>query len=263
MEWYFPESINSALRLLSKNYLIHGGGTGILMGGVKNIKGLISIEGLKLDYVRKEKNKIIIGSMSTFSDVIKSLVRLDENNILIKSLSIAASTPLRNRITIGGSIAFMPLWSDILGPLVALDSKIKILGYNKGTYSISEFIRRPNLKKNSLIKEISFNTGFTDSRYFSFKRTHFDFSIFNISFVFKKKNKDIENIRIALWGTKDKEKRLYGIEEILKEKKFIDEDILSRIFKPEFYPNIYFSKEYLEEISRIKMLSILKEIYEW
>lgn len=263
MEWYFPESINSTLKLLKKNLIIHGGGTGILMAGTKNIKGLISIEGLNLNYVKKEKDKIIIGSMATFTDVIKNLQRFDKKNVLIKSLSKAGSTPLRNRITIGGSIAFMPLWSDLLGPLIALDAKVKILGENKGIYPIIEIIRKPNIKKNSLIKEITFNTQFKDSRYFAFKRTSFDFSIFSISTLFKKKNKNIEDIRIVLWGTKNKEKRLYEIEEILNEKGFINEEELKKYFKPDFYPNIYFSKEYLEEISKVEFFRILKGIYEW
>ncbi len=263
MEWFFPDDINSTIKLLKKDNILHGGGTGILMGTLKNIKGIISLDRLDLNYIKEEKDNIVIGSTATFTDIINNLRKFDKNNILIKSLSKAASTPLRNRITIGGSIAFSPLWSDLLGPLITLDAKIKVLGENNGTYSILEFIRNPEIKKNSLIKEVYINTEFTDSRYFSFRRTSFDFSIFNISIVYKKKNKNIQDIKIALWGTRDKEKRMYELEDILIKENFIDEGRLKEVFRPEFYKNIYFSQEYLEEISRIEIYRILKDIYEW
>ncbi len=262
MEWFFPDKMSSALKLLKNGYILHSGGTGILMGGVKNVKGFISLERLNLNYVKKEKNKIIIGATATFSDVINELKRIDKDNILIKSLSDAASTPLRNRITIGGSIAFSPSWSSLLGPLISLDAKIHLLGENKGSYKVSEFIMNTKIKKNSLIKEISFKNNFNDSSYFSLKRTSFDFSIFNISFVWNKKGKKIEDIRIALWGTKDKVKRLYKIEEYLKKENNMNEKIIMDLFKPEFHTNIYFSKEYLLEIAQVELLRILNGIYE-
>jgi len=256
MEWFFPDDLSDTLKLLKKGYILHSGGTGILMGDIKRIKGLISLDKLNLNYVKKEKNKIIIGATATFSDVIKNLKKIEPENILVKAISKAASTPLRNRITIGGSIAFAPLWSDILGPLIALECKVKVIGENKGEYKISEFIKSPEIKKYSMIKEISFDRGTKKSAYFTFKRTSFDFSIFNISLVLKDKS-----LRIALWGTKDKEKRLIELEEFLKKNDKFDEDDLRRFFKPEFHNNIYFSKEYLQELARIQLLRMLNEIY--
>ena len=56
--------------------------------------------------------------------------------MLAASLSQAASTPLRNRITLGGSLKDFPLWSNLYAPLIAIDAKVEIKGNKSGIYSV-------------------------------------------------------------------------------------------------------------------------------
>jgi len=75
----------------------------------------------------------------------------------LKSLQNSADTPLRNRITIGGSIAFAPPWSDIIGALIVLDTKIILYRKNEGVSQLKNNLKNNKLKQDSLIAGIRFN----------------------------------------------------------------------------------------------------------
>ena len=140
MEWIYAESIEESLKYIEMGYTIHSGGTGILMTRKKH-RGFVypmKVPEMKLMDCRE---RIELGGMLSFNEVINFLSDCSPDHILVSSLSRAATTPLRNRITIGGSLAFAPVWSDLIGPLVCIDAKVRIEGKNKGIYSVEEFLK--------------------------------------------------------------------------------------------------------------------------
>ena len=55
LQWYYPEKISEALKLIKKDgVILHAGGTRLLKTEARNIKGLVDISLLKLNYIKKD-----------------------------------------------------------------------------------------------------------------------------------------------------------------------------------------------------------------
>ena len=55
LQWYYPEKISEALKLIKKEgVILHAGGTRILKTEARNLKGLVDISRLRLNHIHKE-----------------------------------------------------------------------------------------------------------------------------------------------------------------------------------------------------------------
>jgi len=146
LQWYYPEKISEALKLIKKEgVILHAGGTRILKTEARNLKGLVDISRLPLNYIRKEGKDIIIGAGCTLTDVINYCKKTNSLPGLCMALAEAASTPLRNRITVGGSIKDFPVWSSLYSPLIALNAKLELAGI-KEMCSVEDYVRKNIIK---------------------------------------------------------------------------------------------------------------------
>jgi len=99
MEWYFPKSREELAELLKEEgILIHAGGTAIKEERIKSAKRVIDISSLPLNYIKKEGDIWRIGATATLGQVMDAL---ESDHLLVKALKCTATTPLRNRITVG------------------------------------------------------------------------------------------------------------------------------------------------------------------
>ena len=109
IQWYFPDSLDQVPELLSREGVVpHSGGTGILWGGMTRVRGLMDTSRLELKFVRDQDGSIVLGSALSYSEAAEALAKTD--NLLARSLYSAATAPLRNRISLGGSITMFPYW---------------------------------------------------------------------------------------------------------------------------------------------------------
>ncbi len=251
ISWYFPRTIEEVNVLLEKDGVIpHGGGTSILRSNMKGIKGLIDLHYLPLKYYHTRKGRVEIGSNNSFSEVSE---HLDSQDILARALSRAASTPLRNRITVGGSIAAFPAWSDLMGPLIALETEVSLIGERKGSFSIRDYIKSSELRWGTLVTGVSFKKEPWISHYYRETRTHFDYPAFTITILLKKSAEVIEDIRIVIIGCVGKYKRIYGIENSLKGKRADEVEIsgIGEKLEIKFTGKKFLSSEYLEYLAGV------------
>ena len=219
IKWYFPKSLEEVPELLKKDGTIpHGGGTSILRGRLNKIKGLIDLTNLPLHFFRDNNGNIEIGAAQTFAEVSEAISSIDPGNILARALKLAAATPLRNRITLGGSIASFPAWSDLMGPLIALDAEVSLIGAKEGIFNIARYLANRELRNHTLITGVIFKIDRWASSYYRETRTHFDYPAFTITILLKKDKNIIKDIRIVIVGCIGKFKRLTGLEESLKGK---------------------------------------------
>jgi CO/xanthine dehydrogenase FAD-binding subunit len=226
-EWFFPESLDEVPPLLAKRGVIpHGGGTGILRmkalrdgsrgsGGPEagGVKGLIDLGRLPLRQFERLGGRVEIGSTLTFAEVAE---RFERDHILARALGGCASTPLRNRITVGGSVALFPVWSDLMGPLIALEADVGLIGAERGTFPLSRYVSEPALRRGTLVTGVSFRDQAWSSRYYRDTRTRFDYSAFTITVLLKKGAGKILDARIVVVGCKGKFRRLHELEEQVK-----------------------------------------------
>ena len=263
-KWYYPTDINSALDLLNLNEnLVHAGGTGILMRGFSGVGNIIDLQNLKLNHTICQNRNISLGAMASFSQTIKFIKTIDQKSLLIKSLSSAGTTPLRNRITLGGSLAFLPPWSDLIGPLIALNAKVEVKGLNQGTYSVQEFIRKPSILSKSLITEINFTQSDQCNYYYRATVTQVGFANFTLSVIGKQKRGTVQNLKIVVTGTKNRYQNLTGLEQDL-----IDKPVDFPYFETkvnstqlDFSAKELGSSEYITHLAKYHLLTGLQQVF--
>jgi CO/xanthine dehydrogenase FAD-binding subunit len=232
LTWYEPETIEEVPPLLEQRGVYpHGGGTFLLMGGMKNIYGLIDLGRLPLHRFSASKSFIELGASLTYAEVKENIKKIDPSHVLIKALSKAASTPLRNRITVGGTVSSFPAWSDLMGPLIALESEVVTAGPNGGTYPITRYAKEPALRRKTLVTSVRLTRQVWDSFYHREVRTRFDYPAFTVTVLWKRSGKNTADVRIVVIGCSGKFIRLEPIEELLREgriKRLDAEEIAAR-----------------------------------
>jgi carbon-monoxide dehydrogenase medium subunit len=134
-EYHAPSTVQEALALLTQ----YGGEAKILAGGhsllpIMNLrlaqpKALIDIGKVPgLSGIREENGTIIIGAMTTHYLVESSSLLKQKVPILPETAAVIGDVQVRNRGTIGGSIAHADPAGDLPAAAVALDVQLKAVG---------------------------------------------------------------------------------------------------------------------------------------
>ncbi|GEM_PF-555286 len=189
LSWRYPQKLSEVPELLSEGYIPHGGGTTLVKtplvkSKVKRGRGFFDLSRLKeLKAFSLSGGTCTIGAGLTYAEVVTNISTFDINHILVKALSRAASNALRNRITIGGSIATFPVWSDLAGPLIALNSRLKLLDSSgkESTCGIEEYFKDRSIGRNKLILYAEVPASASVSYYYREVRTRFDYPLFTVS----------------------------------------------------------------------------------
>ncbi|MDR3609350.1 MAG: FAD binding domain-containing protein [Ignavibacteriaceae bacterium] len=263
LQWYYPEKISEALKLIKKDGIIlHAGGTRILKTEARHLKGLVDISRLKLNYIRKEGKNIIIGSGSTFTDVINYCRKTNSLSGLCMALSEAASTPLRNRMTIGGSLKDFPVWSSLYSPLIALNAQVELVGV-KEAYSVEDYVRKNIIKTKHIISQIVIKDEkdvICHVRRFNIVR--FEYPIFNLAVALKVKNNIVVDARVVITGVTGRFHRFKSSEKALIGNALTDDIITksSEYFTPKFHSDYKYSPEYREHVAKVYYNDIVNEL---
>lgn len=255
IKWYYTESLDEASSLLrDKNILPHGGGTHLNNIDLLHVNGLLDLSKLKLNYIRQENDIIEIGAMTTYADVIDELQKISPNCMLLQTLKNSANTPLRNRITIGGSIGYVTQWSDLIGALLALDAKVVLVGKNEGEYDIARFWNSNDLREGSLITAVKFKDFPHKSYHYRDVKTNNDMPLFTISTLFDMDNDVIANTHIIIVGTKDRVSKIVDLEKYLTGKTIqeLDEQTVLDLVNVEFVGNRSTDNAYLSQKAKIE-----------
>lgn len=195
LQWHFPTGLPEVLSLMKDGFSPHSGGTWLMKNKPK--KGFIELSGVKeLFRYDKQNGMVEAGSMLTFAGL---GAKLPEAHLLAQALSAAASTTLRNRVTLGGSLAAFPVWSDIAAVLVLLDAEVLTAGAAKDAYPVSEYLADTSLRKRCLVTGLRFPFAVPPSAYFRQVRTTFDYPAFTVAAV-----RSGDGIRAAVGGTKER-----------------------------------------------------------
>jgi CO/xanthine dehydrogenase FAD-binding subunit len=265
INWYFPATAKEAVNLIRKNGIIlHGGGTKILEPQPRSsIKGLVDTAGLGLKYIKVKGSTIHIGSGATFADVAEYSRNNNRMAALGSSLSQGASTPLRNRITIGGSIKDFPIWSSLYAPLLALDAQIAIAGERSGVYPLEMYASSSLIKSKHLVLELRV----AEKRDVVCKSTtfhvlRFEYPLFCLSAALTLKRNVVRGTRIFITGVKKRYARLKTTEDYLAGKTLTEDTAAeaSRRASFAFVPDYKFSAEYKERAAKVYLNDLLQDI---
>jgi aerobic carbon-monoxide dehydrogenase medium subunit len=134
-EYTAPESLKSLLQLLE-------GGAKPLAGGMSLIpmmklrlaapEHIVDLGKLKeLNYIRESGNAVHIGAMSTHFDIETSQTLLRKCPLLAETAAEIGDLQVRNRGTIGGSVAHADPSADYPAALQALEARVVLIGAQK------------------------------------------------------------------------------------------------------------------------------------
>src|SRR5437870_10852300 len=144
-EYYSPRSLEYAVKFLTA----HKDDVKILSGG-QSLLPLMKMRLSKpgyivdigripgLDTIVEEGNQIVIGAMVTHAQIENSELLRSRCPLLPKTSTTIADVQVRNRGTIGGSIAHADPAGDMPAAILALDAEIKAVGPNGERWSKAE-----------------------------------------------------------------------------------------------------------------------------
>ena len=223
LTWYYPTRLEEATDLLRDPGIVpHGGGTGLLRAGLGRFTGLVDLRRLPVHDFRAGDGYVEIGAGLTFADAAARMAQVDPDSVLVKALSRAAATPLRDRITVGGSVAMAPPWSDLLGPLLALDAEVLLAGAESGVFPVSRYLDDRSLRKGTLVTGVRLAAGPWRSRYVRATATHFDYASFTLTVMAKVgPSGAVDDLRLAVVGAKQSAQRLTDLERKVKGRKAV------------------------------------------
>jgi carbon-monoxide dehydrogenase medium subunit len=124
--FYRPGSIPEALRLFqtgngAARFL--AGGTDLINQADREIRSLIDLSHLGLNYIRRHEGEWVIGATATLADLeASSATRALAGGILLKAASQSGPVQVRNMATVGGRLINGQPYCEIATPLLALDA---------------------------------------------------------------------------------------------------------------------------------------------
>lgn len=142
-EYHVPKSLDEALRLLDQ----HGDEAKVLAGGHSLLplmklrlaapRFVIDIGRIRpLDYIREEGGRVLIGALATHAAIETSSVSRAKCPVLAETAAEIGDVQVRNRGTIGGSLAHADPAADYPAAILALEAEI-VASSVGGTRSIS------------------------------------------------------------------------------------------------------------------------------
>lgn len=204
-----PLSLKEALSLLTKTGVRPiAGGTDLLVRLYDTYPNpqprLLVLDRVKpLHKVSINSHKIALGPLVTFSEIEQSAEIIKYAPQLAQAASIAGSTQIRNRATIGGNIANGSPAGDLIPPLYVLGAELELMSSRgRRTVPIEKFFLGPGktvLKKSELITAIRFRKAL-EHGFFLRLATRKALAISKVSAAanIAIENKKIADIRIAL-----------------------------------------------------------------
>ena len=238
-EYYRAGSIKEALDLLSEK----GPDAKILAGGhsllpamklrFNNPSVLIDISSIPdLSYIREEGDSLVIGAGTTHGELAASSLVLETIPLIAETASTIGDIQVRNRGTIGGSLAHADPAADWPAALLASDAEIVITAIsgsrNVGAIDFFQGLFTTDLGESELITEIRLPKPpeNTRSTYLKFEQPASRFAIVGCAVMATKSNGTCENVRVAFTGVSATPFRDRGIEQAL-EGKSLDEDSIN------------------------------------
>jgi CO/xanthine dehydrogenase FAD-binding subunit len=265
LQWYFPETLEEVPAILAADGVVpHGGGTALLRAGLGQLAGLMDVARLGLAFARLDETPagsksrtLALGSALSYAAAAREAAAIlgDPRHILGQALRQAATTPLRNRITLGGSLASFPYWSDLLGPLLALEAEVRQIGARTGSWPVGEYVKDRTLRRGSLITEIRIAAQAWRASYHRHTRTPSDRPMFTITVLRRSGARRIEDLRVVVVGAGGRFQRLELLEERLTGQvpRRADPAAALQGITLELPARMGFSSEYLKAVARVEL----------
>jgi carbon-monoxide dehydrogenase medium subunit len=231
-EYQAPKTLDEALRALGR----HGDEAKILAGGhsllpmmklrLASPRYVVDIGRIRgMDYIREERDKIAIGALTTHAQVITSELLRAKCPLLPETASEIGDMQVRNRGTIGGSIAHADPAADYPASILALDADMVVQSSSgKRTIPASDFfvdLLTTQIRPGEILTEIRvpIKRAGEGMAYKKFHQPASGFAIVGAAArVIATKSGQIEDIALGMTGVGSKAYRATAVEKSLRGK---------------------------------------------
>ena len=238
-------SIKEAVELLSKygeDAKIIAGGQSLLLLMRKRLvkpKVLIDINFIpNLNYIEVKDNYLVIGALTTFSDILTSQTITNECPLVRDASLTVGDVQVRNRATIGGNLVEAAPGANLLPVLLATDAEIVVTGpTGEKVYTAANFFTGPYasaIGKDEVLTEVRIPVGKFDNyvhSYVKVARRVQEFGILTVAALIKLSNDGVvKDARIALGNAARVPVRAKAAEEALIDKR-LSKDVIENVSK--------------------------------
>jgi carbon-monoxide dehydrogenase medium subunit len=275
-EYFAPTSLAEAQTLLSK----YGADAKIVAGGhslIPLMKLRLGEPGYLIDlgrisglsYIREQDGGVAIGAMTSYYEIESSRLVKDRYRALGEAASQVADLQVRNKGTIGGSLAHADPAADLPAIVLALEGQIRSGGANEHrTYEADGFFLDPfstTLKENEILTEIRLpalpaNTG-SSYKKFANKASHF--AIVGVAAFVTVSEGKCQRVRIGITGAGPRATRAKEAERALGGKEPTERNLAEAAERAtqgiDFLADIHASEEYRAHVTQVFARRALQE----
>ncbi len=267
-EYFAPTSVDDAIALLQE----HGDDAKILAGGHSLIPlmklrlaepgVLIDIGGIReLTGVRRANGSVAIGALTTYT-AIGGAGELDGLDALVEAAKAVGDVQVRNRGTIGGSLAHADPGADMPAAVLALDAEIALRGPGGvRTVRADDFFQgffTTDVGDGEVLTEIRVAPGpaRTGTAYVKFPNPASGYAVVGVAArLTLSSGGTVEDIRVAITGASDHAVRATSVEDALRGQSLTDDLIRSAAANAadaiDPLDDIHASAEYRAELTRV------------
>jgi CO/xanthine dehydrogenase FAD-binding subunit len=278
MNFFNPKNLGELHSIADKidgKYYYLAGGTDInvqikheMIGNDDNIIYINELPELKV--IVEKEDEVILGSLTTFAELLENELMQKYFPILAENLQNFASPLLQTTATIGGNIANGSPTADIIPLLLVLNAKLILSSINgKRTIMLNDFYsgyKKNSLAKGEIIESIVLNKNAQMGANTFYKkvgaRKTLTIAKVSLAAIWEKENSKINKIHIAAGSLNEYARRLPLTEQYLlgKNKAEIDIDKLEQILKLEVTPisDLRSDKEYRFQVCLNLILEIIE-----
>jgi aerobic carbon-monoxide dehydrogenase medium subunit len=236
-EYAAPESVEEAVALLgsrSGNAKIISGGQSLmpmlafrlaapeLLVDLKRIQGLNRIE-IGADGVR-------LGAKVRWVDIERSEALKKANPLLAEAVQHVAHYQIRNRGTVGGSLAHADPAAEMPGIAMACDAELTIVGPNgRRVENAGDFFKgslTTSLEHDEVLTQVKLQPLGNRWAFLEFSRRRGDFALAGVALHYDLKGETLANMHIGAIGVAATPLRLYPVEDVLNGRK-LDESAIA------------------------------------
>ncbi len=266
-DYFSPASLDDALALLSKHQneaKLLAGGQSLLslmklrLASPQVVIDLGSVPGLS--FIKEEDGKIAIGALTTYADIKESQLLKAKCPLLPETASVIGDVQVRNRGTLGGSLAHADPAGDMPAAALALRAELKAVGPKGERWIRAEdffaTMYTTDLRPDEILTEIRVpKLDNVQSAYLKNARRPSDFAIVAVAVCLKLRSGTCDDITMGVTGITDKAYRPYPLENALKGKKLdsktIRQECQAVTDGVEIIENVHASKEIRAELARL------------
>jgi len=239
-EYACPTSISEAVALLAS----HDGEAKPLAGGqslvpmmafrVASPSLLVDLRKVaELREIRITQDGVTLGAMVRWRDILEDARLLTAHPLLVAAVEHVAHYQIRNRGTVGGSIAHADPAAEMPGIVVTCDAQIAVMGRaGARTIAAGDFFQGPlmtALKPDEIITEIHFPLWPAKRRFGfqEFARRRGDFAMAAAAVFYDDDNGKARNAHVGVIGVADHPLRLSSVEAVINGQK-IDDALIAK-----------------------------------